>query len=387
MNLIKLLIVFNIFFVVIDKSIATTRQGIPDRIYPYLTKVWHPSSSNVLDIGGVYLINGSTPIAYANNREDDRREAFYKYHKEIQRISDENVVRRLIWPYEVGCNYEGVAYANKRSDDPASFGSKLGLGWIAGRRGEDPQTANDKNFTGIDCSSFVSQALGASVGGTGDIPSNCIRITNPADIKPGDILLRTGHCVLFMGGDVNSSITINHAGAWSYKLPATQSRKVISDTISCSVSGTSLKVFDGSKGISIIHDIYTAFPICGDVKPTGTKEYSGSNPQVIPIEAHFESKMGMKLLAMSVDGEDVTQSASVGGSSPYYCITYTPPAPLSFADHTVRVNVANNYNLEESREFAFKLVDSEDRDGDGMPDNWERAHGGDTLELSEPEAV
>ncbi|OGS17533.1 MAG: hypothetical protein A2219_04150 [Elusimicrobia bacterium RIFOXYA2_FULL_50_26] len=180
-----------------------------------------------------------------------------------------------------------------------------------------------------------------------------------------------------MGGDVNSSITINHAGAWSYKLPATQSRKVISDTISCSVSGTSLKVFDGSKGISIIHDIYTAFPICGDVKPTGTKEYSGSNPQVIPIEAHFESKMGMKLLAMSVDGEDVTQSASVGGSSPYYCITYTPPAPLSFADHTVRVNVANNYNLEESREFAFKLVDSEDRDGDGMPDNWERAHGGD----------
>ena len=372
MNSIRLFVLLSIFFMMIDESAALTRDSIHDSVSPYLSVQWQMTSNNILNTGKDVNIKGVDYHTSSTNMIDDRREAFMLFYGSSSSNS-------LFWPYEPGKTYTGVAYANKRSDDPASFGRKLGLGWIAGRRGEDPQTANDKNFTGIDCSSFVSQALGASVGGTGNIPSNCIRVTNPADIKPGDILLRTGHCVLFMGGDVNSSITINHAGAWSYKLPATQSRKVISDTISCSVSGTSLKVFDGSKGISIIHDIYTAFPICGDVKPTGTKEYSGSNPQVIPIEAHFESKMGMKLLAMSVDGEDVTQSASVGGSSPYYCITYTPPAPLSFADHTVRVNVANNYNLEESREFAFKLVDSEDRDGDGMPDNWERAHGGDSL--------
>jgi len=150
----------------------------------------------------------------------------------------------LWWPFSIGDNLRGVAYAYGYNDTILAFSNKAANGYVIGKKiGDQPLSADHPDYAGIDSCAFVSNISGVTNGrwGTATIPDNCVSIESK-DLKPGDPIVREDfrngelhpHVVVFAGGDVNSSIDIYQASAWSYE-SGTHVRRVVCESVSSRV--------------------------------------------------------------------------------------------------------------------------------------------------------
>ena len=107
--------------------------------------------------------------------------------------------------WQPGVAATGMPYQWGGFDTPRGFLDALARGEAAGdiqtpekRRLDDAATSAEA--CGIDCSGFVSRCWRLRTAhSTRKLPGICDRLESWSDLRPGDILLKTGHVLLFNG--------------------------------------------------------------------------------------------------------------------------------------------------------------------------------------------
>jgi len=231
---IKVFFISNSLFFLIGNGYTKTREEVISDANNYLVLNWQVRDDNILDAKhcdeNVSTATYSGKMVPGGNGIDDRAEYLYEEGDKLKcRYS------RSQWPFFVGDNVSGEAYAWGLWDSVNEFSGKINSGekWIAGRREEDLLPAGYRGFGGIDCSGFVSRVWG--LGGyyySGKLPSFSIMI-NKDKIKAGDILNKVGvHSIIFKEwiSTENMTAKVIHATGWSIKNP-THMRRVVMDEL------------------------------------------------------------------------------------------------------------------------------------------------------------
>lgn len=107
--------------------------------------------------------------------------------------------------WEPGKIARGMAYKWGGFDTPASFLKGLGQGKKAGDVANSYKVKHDnlavsEESVGIDCSGFISRCWGLDQPlSTRDLPSICDPLASWDELRMGDILLKSGHVLMFVG--------------------------------------------------------------------------------------------------------------------------------------------------------------------------------------------
>ena len=111
---------------------------------------------------------------------------------------------------------EGIPYKWGGYDGPETFDAAIAIGNAAGDVSSPAKRAADnaavsKHAAGLDCSGFVSKCLKLpSVHDTAKLPSVCEKLSNIADLRPGDLLNIPRRHVILCGGWANKERTWIH---------------------------------------------------------------------------------------------------------------------------------------------------------------------------------
>ena len=368
-----------------NTAYSLMRDEVISRANDYAAYPWKVTGNNILDVKK--YVDGK--LIAAPDLIDDRSQ----WHRNSKtKVYESGPGNPAWWPFSPGQSINGVAYSHDRMDTVTTFSGRWDTGqYVVGRRDDDvaiSTTTGKKDYIGIDCSAFVSNISGVTNGrwGTATIPDNCVSIESK-DLKPGDPIVREDfrngewhpHVVVFAGGDVNSSIDIYQASAWSYE-SGTHVRRVIKDTgLESHNYGSYLTIRDksvsGTGDIELIkHNPYTAFPVFNNDFSPVLMNISRTNPMAIPLSFTIRSKLRITTAEISIDGVSGTTLLKRLNEE-IVNVTYYPDNPFHVGKYTVNVTAGNEIELTVSKTYGFIVIESDDKDNDGMPDEWEIEHG------------
>src|SRR3989339_1769324 len=351
--------------------VARTRSDFIDGLKPYVETSWTCNANNLLDL----YINQTLPF--------DKFDLLDIENIKAVELSDTFDDRRGInknpyyWPYYLNMpTVHGLAYAFGGMDSPEQFNLKIKSSgkYIAGAREADYWAGVPgvyAGYAGIDCSGLVSRLVGITDINkkwgvqNGDISYYCMQ-KNAAKIEPGDLLVYKTykHVVICGDGDPNSQLTIYQATPNKYS-DGEHVRRVVCENVSSRVVDNGIMLTDK------LHYVYTPFPLFDSIYPSGVKEVSDTNNQIIPVKVYVASRLGFNLIMMRLDGADITSDVQQNSFDSMYEVKYIPQTALNEGRHTVIIKVANDAGLEDEEYFEFFITASIDSDADGIPDNWE----------------
>jgi hypothetical protein len=278
----KFLLFLILFLPSIVLGKVRTRSDVINDAMVYKDLFWTPRVDNLLDVKhcDVYADTTTYPdrMVPGSNGIDDRAEYLYKEGYKLKCGHSTN-----LWPFEVGNTYTGEAYAWGYGHHVTfemrpvgatypykSFEEYLSEGRVAGaRKGERDRDGvligdlgNNDDFTGIDCSGFITRVWGIKDYhyGTGLLPAYSIRIS-PDKLKAGDILLRIGSHAILVNEIYDSSVNVIHAVVNRFS-DGVKVQRVINENIQVEKIDEEEEVWliDKTYGRSFPYKTYSAFP-------------------------------------------------------------------------------------------------------------------------------
>ncbi|MDD5066371.1 MAG: hypothetical protein PHF84_04935, partial [bacterium] len=334
---------------------------------------WSPTEKNIIDDQIHNEGSSSDPIS-GKDQIDDRMWARDKNNRWYK--STDN------WPYEVGVEVRGEAYAWGGWGNDIVWGddtTELFLErlneqpperFIAGARQEDVQEKVNgqwqnqvncgipegyKGYTGIDCSGFISRVIKPEGGfryTTAGLTNYCVRV--PLDeLRPGDLFNNpAAHVIMFLDWITTlKKAKIIHSAAKSFA-DGTHMRRVISDS-------ANVVIEDGK--VFLIHSTgykdpfipMTLFPYFTSFYPSKNLVVQSNNP-IIQLQIKSGTSIILNSIKLKVNGNEVTPKLSYKTLN-IINISYNPSSGLPLGNNSISVSACNELGLVDSVEYDFTI--------------------------------